>query len=32
MESLLAKRVIPMDFAETGIAPKDEGPGRKNAV
>jgi diguanylate cyclase (GGDEF)-like protein len=32
MESLLAKRVIPMDFAETGVAPKDEGPGRKNAV
>jgi diguanylate cyclase len=32
MESLLAKRVIPMNFSDAGGAPHDKEPGRKNAV
>ncbi|OBG27210.1 bifunctional diguanylate cyclase/phosphodiesterase [Mycobacterium sp. 852002-51057_SCH5723018] len=32
MESLLAKRVIPMDFSDAGVEPQDEGAGKKNAV
>jgi hypothetical protein len=30
MEALLARRVIPMDFSDAGVAPQNEGPGRKD--
>jgi diguanylate cyclase (GGDEF)-like protein len=29
METLLAKRVIPMDFSNASVAPQDDGPARK---
>ncbi|SPM27264.1 putative bifunctional diguanylate cyclase/phosphodiesterase [Mycobacterium terramassiliense] len=32
MESLLAKRVIPMDFSDASDAPQPETPGRKDVV
>lgn len=32
MESLLARRVIPMDFSDASEAPQTEGPGRKDVV
>jgi diguanylate cyclase (GGDEF)-like protein len=30
METLLAKRVIPMDFSNASVAPQDDGPARKD--
>lgn len=32
MQSLLAQRVIPMEFSDPGLAPSDKGAGRKDAV
>ncbi|OBG37272.1 bifunctional diguanylate cyclase/phosphodiesterase [Mycobacterium sp. E3198] len=32
MESLLARRVIPMDFSDAREAPQPDGPGRKDVV